>query len=80
MPPVVLLFIFIGFVFIDVTADVVYCIADKVENGFPYLVDDEIIYRYPKGIGDDIANKEIQCFYKFIHRLSTFVKKRQWRQ
>lgn len=31
-----LLFIFIGFVFIDVTADVVYRIADKIENDFPY--------------------------------------------
>lgn len=61
-----LLFIFIGF---DVTADVIYHIADKVENDFPYVVDDETIYCYQKGIGDDIANKEIQCFYKFIHRL-----------
>jgi hypothetical protein len=76
----VLLFIFIGFVFIDVTADVVYRIADKVENDFPYVVDDETIYRYQKGIGDDIANKEIQCFYKFIHRLSPFAEKCRWRQ
>jgi hypothetical protein len=76
----VLLFIFIGFVFIDVTADMVYRIADKVENDFPYVVDDETIYRYQKGIGDDIANKEIQCFYKFIHRLSPFVEKYRWRQ
>ena len=30
-----LLFIFIGFVFIDVTADVVYRIADKIESNFP---------------------------------------------
>ena len=28
-----------------------------------------------RAIGDDIANKEIQSFYKFIHRLSPFVEK-----
>ena len=43
MPPAVLLFIFIGFVFIDVTADVVYRIADKIENDFPYVTNDEAI-------------------------------------
>lgn len=43
-----LLFIFIGFVFIDVTADVVYRIADKIENDFSYVINDEAIYRYKK--------------------------------
>lgn len=57
MPPAVLLFIFIGFVFIDVTADVVYRIADKIENDSPYVINDEAIYRYKKGVCDDISNK-----------------------
>jgi hypothetical protein len=53
----VLLFIFIGFVFIDVTADVVYRIADKIENNFPYVINDEAIDRYKKGVCDDVSNK-----------------------
>lgn len=57
LPPAVLLFIFIGFVFIDVTADVVYRIADKIENDFPYVINDEAIYRYKKGVCDGISNK-----------------------
>ena len=57
LPPAVLLFIFIGFVFIDVTADVVYRIADKIENNFPYVINDEAIDRYKKGVCDDISNK-----------------------
>ena len=44
LPPAVLLFIFIGFVFNDVTADVVYRIADKIENDFPYVINDEAIH------------------------------------
>ena len=57
LPPAVLLFIFIGFVFIDVTADVVYRIADKIENDFPYVINDEAIYRYKKGVCNDVSNK-----------------------
>lgn len=52
-----LLFIFIGFVFIDVTADMVYRIADKIKNNFPYVINDEAIYCYKKGVCDDISNK-----------------------
>ena len=52
-----LLFIFIGFVFIDVTADVAYRISDKIENDFPYFINDEAIYRYKKGVCDDVSNK-----------------------
>lgn len=47
-----LLFIFIGFIFIDVTANVVYRITNKVKNDFPYVVDDEAIYCHKKGIFD----------------------------
>ena len=57
LPPAVLLFIFIGFVFNDVTADVVYRIADKIENDFPYVINDEAIYRYKKGVCNDVSNK-----------------------
>ena len=57
LPPAVLLFIFIGFIFIDVTADVAYRIADKIENDFPYVINDEAIYRYKKGVCDDVSNK-----------------------
>ena len=52
-----LLFIFIGFVFNDVTADVGYRIADKIENDFPYVINDEAIYRYKKGVCNDVSNK-----------------------
>ena len=45
-----LLFIFIGFIFIDVTTNVVYRITNKVKNDFSYVVDDEAIYRRKKGI------------------------------
>jgi len=44
----VLLFIFIGFILLDVTAYVAYRIADKIENDFPYVINDEAIYRYKK--------------------------------
>ena len=37
LPPAVLLFIFIGFVFIDVTANMVYRITNKVKMIFPAL-------------------------------------------
>ena len=57
LPPALLLFIFIGFIFIDVTTNVVYRITNKVKNDFSYVVDDEAIYRRKKGIGDDISNK-----------------------
>ena len=53
-----LLFIFIiGFVFTNVTSDVVYRIADKIENDFPYVINDEAIYRYKKGVCNDVSNK-----------------------
>jgi len=35
----------------------VYSITNKVKNDFPYVVDDESIYRHKKGIGDDVSNK-----------------------
>ena len=57
LPLAVLLFIFIGFIFIDVTADMVYRIADKIENDFSYVINDEAIYRYKKGVCDDVSNK-----------------------
>lgn len=38
-------------------ADVVYRIADKIENDFPYVINDEAIYRYKKGVCDDVSNK-----------------------
>ena len=52
-----LLFIFIGFVLLDITTDVVQRIADKIENVFPYVINDEAIYRYKKGVCDDVSNK-----------------------
>ena len=58
LPPAVLLFIFIiGFVFTNVTSDVVYRIADKIENDFPYVINDEVTYRYKKGVCDGVSNK-----------------------
>lgn len=44
--------IFIGFVFIDVTTNVVYRITNKVKNDFSYVIDDEAVYCYKKGIYD----------------------------
>ena len=38
-------------------ADVVYRIADKIENDFPYVINDEAIYRYKKGVCNDVSNK-----------------------
>ena len=32
-------------------------IADKIENNFPYVINDEAIYRYKKGVCDDVSNK-----------------------
>lgn len=58
--------IFIGFVFIDVTTNVVYRITNKVKNDFSYVIDDEAVYCYKKGIGDDISNK-IDLKYLQIH-------------
>ena len=31
--------------------------ADKIENDFPYVINDEAIYRYKKSVCDDISNK-----------------------
>ena len=45
----------VSYTHLDVYKRQVYRIADKVENDFPYVVDDETIYRYQKGIGDDLS-------------------------
>lgn len=61
-------------------ADVVYRIADKIENDFPYVINDEAIYRYKKGVytgPQDFARNFPFVPYQFIIMQKVFAEIRK---